>query len=1063
MVRKKLAMAVLTISALQAGLVSALGLGNLSVQSALNQPLNAEIKLLDTGDLDPSQIKVQLAAPEDFERAGVDRNFFLTNLKFAVDLDGRGSGTIRITTHDSVAEPYLNFVVEAKWPSGRLLREFAVLLDPPTFSGGAAQAAVAPRASGALAPRPAPTPTPTPAPTRELQPPTVGTEPAASSTAERIESNTLPDAGSATEHRVQVNETLSQIAAQHRPGAATVQQTMVAIQRANPDAFINSNINLIKSGAVLRLPSADDADAVGAAEAARQIAEQTHSWRSGGAGGEPATGPQLDASQSETAATGGSQDAERLTIATPGNSDKSTVGEGSGKNTKGLEALRNQLSASQEGLDSAKRDNKELQSRLDDMERQVATLQRLIALKDDQLAAVQAKSAAQVKTPAAAAAPAVPAESVAAQPAPEASVPAAATPAEAPPAVATVPKPVPKPVAKPVTKAPAPPEPSLLDKLTSEPLYWGGALAALALLLGGGALAAKKRREQAEAETAYQELDLQDYTDTPLAADDDLDTASISDDAIVPAGAAQPMAEPEKKPATRPETGDALAEADIYIAYGRYQQAVDLLTGAIEAEPARTDLRLKLLEVFLEMRNRDAFRQQVVALQDLGDNAAIGQVKEMLSSVDGVSDWLDDLPQSGGSTGGDLAAAGVVTGAAAAAAAHSFAQSSELDDELTLDDDLTLDDHELDLDLDLQDETPVPNAEFAAAPLTELPTEPLEELELDLDLEGDDLDLPGIDAFAGNGSEAPAPAYDPFSSGQPEFTSADALMDLELDEEELDLELNEDDLDFALRAMEGDKSDMPDPVVPAFDAGAETSSFAAPDFEASNFEASHLEASNLETPDFETPDFEIPGFESASFETPNVETPNFQTTNFETTNFESADFESPDFEAPAVAAADDEPEIFSLDDELEPVAAAPKPASDLQDFDLSLAADEFKAEIDFGALETGKREEDLDDFEGLGELDDLGFDAPSFESPVADEPAFAAPVEPAPAPELTAAVGDDFDFLADTDEVATKLDLARAYIDMGDSDGARDILDEVLQEGSDVQKQEASELLGRMA
>src|SRR6218665_1088041 len=113
MVRKKLAMAVLALSALQADLASALGLGNLSVKSALNQPLNAEIRLLDTADLDPSQIKVQLAAPEDFERAGVDRSYFLTNLKFIVDIDGRGTGTIRITTADPVVEPYLNFVVEA--------------------------------------------------------------------------------------------------------------------------------------------------------------------------------------------------------------------------------------------------------------------------------------------------------------------------------------------------------------------------------------------------------------------------------------------------------------------------------------------------------------------------------------------------------------------------------------------------------------------------------------------------------------------------------------------------------------------------------------------------------------------------------------------------------------------------------------------------------------------------------------------------------------------------------------------------------------------------------------
>ncbi|MET0378944.1 MAG: FimV/HubP family polar landmark protein, partial [Spongiibacteraceae bacterium] len=894
MVRKKLAMAVLALSALQADLASALGLGNLSVKSALNQPLSAEIKLLDTGDLDPSQIKVQLATPEDFERAGVDRNFFLTNLKFVVDLDGRGSGAIRITTHDSVSEPYLNFVVEAKWPNGRLLREFAVLLDPPTFSGGAAQPAAAPRA-GTPAARPAPT-TPTPTPTRDLQPPTISTEPAASSTAERIESNTLPDAGSATEHRVQVNETLSQIAAQHRPADTTVQQTMVAIQRANPEAFINSNINLIKSGAVLRLPSADDARAVGAGDATQQIAEQTHAWRSSSGSSEPASGPQLDASQPQSAAAGGSQDAERLTIATPGSSDKSTVGEGSGKNTKGLEALRNQLAASQEGLDSAKRDNKELQSRLDDMERQVATLQRLISLKDDQLAAVQAKSAA----PGATAVPATPAAPAAtAQPAPaeiassetqSAETPSAGTASVTPPPVAAAPKPVVKP---PVAKTPAAPEPSFLDKLTSEPLYWGGALAALVLLLGGGALAAKKRRELAEVESAYQELDLEDYTDTTIAADDDLDTASISDDAIVPAGMAQSAVEAEKKPAVRSETGDAIAEADIYIAYGRYQQAVDLLTGAIDAEPERADLRVKLLEVLVEMRNRDAFRQQFTSLQTLGDSAAVVQVKDMLSSVDGVSDWLNDLPQSASSTGGNFAVAGLVGGAAAGAAAVIAADKfdEELDEELTLEDD----ELDLDLDLDLDDEAPIPNAEFAAAPIAELPTEPLEELELDLD--GDDLDLPGTDDIAG-GLETSSPAFDPFANSESAFASSEPTIDLELDldDEELDLDFNEDDLDFALRAMEGDKSEVLDPAVSAFAAGADNGGFGATDFGA---------------PDFTTPDFATPGFTTADAKAPD----------FADSSLESPNFEAPDFTVPETAA-----ETFSLDDELESFATAPTPA-----------------------------------------------------------------------------------------------------------------------------------------
>ncbi|MDX9768432.1 MAG: FimV/HubP family polar landmark protein [Ectothiorhodospiraceae bacterium] len=961
MVRKKLALAILALSALQADLASALGLGSLSVKSSLNQPLNAEIRLLDTGDLDPSQIKIRLAAPEDFERAGVDRNFFLTNLKFTVDMDGRGSGTVRVTTRDPVVEPYLNFVVEARWPSGRLLREFAVLLDPPTFSGGAAQPA--PRVATAA-------PAPSVQPVRELEPPRVTSEGGAQ-TAERIESSTLPESSNPGEHRVQVGETLSQIAGRARPADdVTTEQTMLAIQRANPDAFIQSNINLIRAGAILRLPSADEARAVGAAEAGQQIADQSHAWRSGTGASEAATGPQLDASQPATSAEGGYQERERLTIATPGNSDKATVGEGSGGSQKGLQALRNQLAASQEGLDSAKRENEELQSRLDAMEEQMATLKRLVAIKDDQLAALQDKGVAQAAT-APAATPAETSEPAVAQtPAATAPAPAAAAPTPAPAPVAAKPKPVVKPAPQPV------PEHGLIEKITSNPLYLGGGLAALLLAIGG-AVFAKKRRERAEEEAAA-EFDLRDYSsdhgsrdDVELEAPLDFDADRIGDESVAAAEAegAPAVAEPEKK-AVRSETGDAIAEADIYIAYGRYQQAVDLLSGAIDAEPTRSDLRIKLLEVLLEMRDRDAFRQQFMALQSLGDAGAVAQVKDMLSSVEGVSDWLDDLPAGGASS-----VAPAVAAAAAVAATSLAAVDTDLDDELIQDDPSeALAESDLELDLDLDDsilDAPLQTASFEGEAVAPAPDAAATDLDLDfeLDLDGAADELPD-DFGAALESDAGSLAVDIDTGAQAgelapggdlgDAADGDELtLDLDDSELELDLDLNEDDLDFALRAMgEG--------------------------------------------------------------------------------------------EAPAADAA--------------PVA------DDLVEFDLSLDEEvPVSAGVSAGDAERLALEAELGDLGDLEGLDELSFDelavaADTSTTSLDDEPAFAelAP-EPASVPvEAPVVGGDDFDFLADTDEVATKLDLARAYIDMGDADGAKDILDEVLQEGSDVQKQEASELLDRI-
>src|SRR5690606_15308330 len=241
--------------------------------------------------------------------------------------------------------------------------------------------------------------------------------------------------------------------------------------------------------------------------------------------------------------------------------------------SKGVEALRNQLSASQESLDSAKRDNQELQSRLSEMEAQMATLQRLIAMKDDQLSALQSRAAGapSAAAPAASATSSEPA--VAEAPSAPESTPVAEAPSPAPAPVAAKPQPVAKPAPKPM------PEPGLVDKLLGNPLYLGGGVAALLLAIGG-AVFMKKRREQLELESAGEELDLIDYAGDSSSSEPEInfDNALVSDDAIADADSAAttPASMEPEKTAVRSETGDAIAEADIYIAYGRYQQAVDL-------------------------------------------------------------------------------------------------------------------------------------------------------------------------------------------------------------------------------------------------------------------------------------------------------------------------------------------------------------------------------------------------------------------------------------------------------------------------------------------------------
>jgi len=936
MVRKKLAVAILAFGALQSDLAGALGLGSLTIKSALNQPLNAEIRLLDAADLDANQVKIQLAAPEDFQRAGVDRDFFLTNLQFSVELDGRGGGVIRVTTREPVVEPYLNFVLETRWPTGRLLREYALLLDPPTFSANG-PAAVNPAAGGAPAPRP----------TRRLEPPTVTREGGAAAPAPV--SNTLPEATRSGEYRIQVSDTLSRIAGRHKPaGDVSLEQTMIAIQRANPQVFIRNNINLIKSGYVLRLPSADEVRAVDAGEASRAVQEQTHHWRRGttAAAQAPASGPQLDASAGAGSEQSGPSEQARLSIAAPGNADKGGAGEGRGK---GVEALRGQLTAAQENLEKGQRENKELQSRLDDMERQIATLQRLIALKDDQLAALQVKEAAAAKTDGQAAPQPAQGEARADAAAPEqAAAPAAAdAQAAAPQPQAMMPKPAAKPAPKPKPKpvAPAPEAPGLLDQLTSNPLYAAAGVGALALL--GGLLVLRRRRAAAaEGLEALAELD---NGGEALAFEDnfELENLRISDDAISRDEPAPPEPEAQKPQALRPETGDPIAEADIYIAYGRYQQAVDLLSTAIDAEPARSDLRVKLLEVYLEMRDRNAFQRQYAQLQALGDESATAQIAEMLSGVDGVADWLDQ-PGRSESNGAALAAAAATSGLIAhAAVAQPEQDRAPAVVEQAADNDVA--------DAGAVDDTTV----IAAAD---------DELVFDLDLDDDASDL-----------EATALVSD--------------LPDLEgaLDTNLADLSLDLDDLD-----------------------------------------------------DIDITDAQAPRAESA--------------------------------------AADEAADVPELEIALDDLPGQPVDAGlelDLGQDDLDLALNELgeAGELEdlaaaIGEVEEAPAAESSVALDGLGDLElgaGPGLDVPELE-PLADLEALddlgdlgAADFDIAASETAEPETVEEFDFLADADEVATKLDLARAYIDMGDTDGARDILDEVLQEGSDGQKQEASTLLARIA
>ncbi|MDF3863968.1 FimV/HubP family polar landmark protein [Pseudomonas denitrificans (nom. rej.)] len=952
---RKLVQAIAAASALTSGMAHALGLGDIHLRSALNQPLDAEIELVEVRDLSAAEVIPKLASPEDFNKAGVDRQYFLTGLKFTPIVKPNGKSVIRVTSDRPVQEPYLNFLVEVLWPNGRLLREYTVLLDPPLYSPQTA--AAVPRAPMAV-PAPVVRPSATAAPRATPAPSATPAAPA-----RRLEGN---------EYRTGKNDTLWEIAARARPdGSVSVQQTMLAIQDLNPDAFLGGNINRMKSGQVLRLPDAEQIKARTQPAAVTEVNQQYTAWREGRS--LPTGGArQLDATPRANAGNAPAQaetkDSLRLL------SGENGKAKGGDKGSKGGQAVADKLAVTKESLDSTRRENDELTSRMTDLQSQMDKLQKLIALKDAQLAKLQselgndkagaangaaavpapvpgADSAAQPATapaPAVAGQPAAPAPGSDAgtppAPAAEAQPQPAPAPAPAPAAAAPAPeaqKPKPAPVVAPVEQA----ETSIVDEILANPI-WLGAIAGsalLALLVLLMIISRRRAAKEQESLAAYAGDDEPHLDDDLALASSELDTLDVPQAAEV---AAPAQAAPERVAA---QTSDALGEADIYIAYGRFNQAAELLQGAIYDEPQRTDLRLKLMEVYAEIGDREGFARQENELREIG--GAEPQVEQLKSRYPGMVTLA--------AVGGGLAAAA--------------ASADDLDG-------FSLDDFEVE---------PTP-------PAVEPATQSHNDLDDAFDLALDDLDL---------GDDKPAA---PVAQQEDElsFGSFDLDDDLSLGGSPAAAPSTKTEDDFAFDL------DLPEELAPKAEAPSRVDDLS--DFSLDLDK--ELEKGAPATLASAEDDFLL------------------------------------GLDDDAASLSGVSPEEFTLDID----SKAPQ-ADDLpDDFDLSLADDEpapAKADDSFSAQ--------LD--EVSAELDRLSTQNDEPQAPVEllAEESFAA--SDLGLPGEGADDEDDFDFLSGADEAATKLDLARAYIDMGDTEGARDILDEVITEGNDNQQQEARELLGRIA
>jgi pilus assembly protein FimV len=585
----------------------ALGLGEIRLHSALNQPFDAEIELISPTAEELQGLKVGLASPDLYSRYGIDRPIYLTSFTFSVQRSRDGRAAIKVTSNRSVTEPFVTILVEASWTRGRLLREYTVLLDPPVFmpSQPEAQAPVTTPQTGTQTQRierqvaqeqPAEPParaTPLPTPSESTQ------EPVATASSASGE----PIAG---EYTVERNDTLYRIASRVTQDGSRreINRTMIALFRANPAAF-NGNINRLRSGSVLRIPELSDIEAITTGEATAEVVRQTAEWSG--------------AQQPEQVAQ---DDANRLRLVTP----EETPVAPSSATPAPEQVARAPSTPTTSGPTPG--DNR-------------------VALPSPGLAETQ-QSATESPVE-----PAPQAEEPTAQP----SEPVAETPTTE---QAAPPRPAPRPAAQ----VPAEPSPSLLDRVNQ---YWW-VLVVLGLLVVIGLAAAFIRRRREEAETASDAMAGLDFEpratraapsmsptkarDSFVVEDSDDDDLGGRGDATVPtsrrpeptkarfepAAAAAPAAaiSPRTDETMSSETQvrfdqqDALAEADFHMAYGLYDQAADLVKIAIGREPARRDLKLKLLEIYFVWGNKDLFLDTARELHGTRAQAAPGEWDKVL-------------------------------------------------------------------------------------------------------------------------------------------------------------------------------------------------------------------------------------------------------------------------------------------------------------------------------------------------------------------------------------------------------------------------------------------------
>ena len=599
--------------------VYALALGRITALSSLGEPLVAGIEVPDINAEEAASLKATLASPEAFRVAGMEYNPALANAQITLNKRANGSSYLLVRSDKVVTDPFLNLVVNVNWSTGRIVRSYTLLLDPPAPKQS--EAVTAPIAT---LPTPAPVPVTLVAP--EPTPAAVSTPNTAAVPAPKVMPKAAAQRANASNTGEQVKaaagDTAGKIAANNLPANVSLDQMLVALLRGNPQAFIGNNINRLKAGAVLDLPTEAEAFAISASEARQHMVAQSkdfNNFRRKLAENAPA----MASKATDRVATGKIEakvEDKKAAVVTP---DKLTLSKG------GLKSDDKAAATSKENLEKIAKDrqSKDDSARAAELAKNIKDLNKIAGAAPS--AATAPVAAAATAKPALPTVPVttVPVTAAVVTAAPE--VPVALAPG-APAALVAPPAPAADVTPKEAVKAPAVVAPVVVagpvDSLMDDPIVLPAAGGLLALLLVGGLYANNKRKKRKAEEDAEDALMADNFSEKSFFSDTSNEPimgheTPVDEPAYAPDGAVAATATVAQAVTPQPaEAGvsahgtvvDPLTEADVYLDYGRDVQAEEILKVALNKQPENAMIYTKLLGIYAKRRDAKNFEQMAL-------------------------------------------------------------------------------------------------------------------------------------------------------------------------------------------------------------------------------------------------------------------------------------------------------------------------------------------------------------------------------------------------------------------------------------------------------------------